>query len=819
MDAPRWSLSADTLHARCDPETLGFSRTDELEPLAGTLGQDDALAALEFGLAMRDPGFNIFVLGPDGSGRMTAVRRTLRERAAEEPTPSDWCYVVDFADPRRPAALELPAGRAPELQDQVGRLMDELRRVLPETLESDDVATRRMSIVNERARAADEAVEACRREIQEDPHVALIAGGEGFTVVPARGGEALTEEAFRSLPESHRDEIHQRMAAARDRINSLQRLLHQLRRETGAEVEAFHKEVAGSVVRPRLAALREAFREVPSVVAYLDGLEEDILEHVLRLAERRETPSFPFLEEVSDGDFAGRYDVNVLVTHEPGSGAPVVEEPNPTLKALLGQVEGRMRFGVMVTDFTRIVAGAAQRANGGYLVLEARELLARPFAWSALKRALRTGELRPADPGSEMGLTTLETLEPRPVPTRLRVILVGQPTIFYLLKGLDPHFDELFKVKVDFAGEMNRTPESERGLAAWIARECQEGDLLPVAAGAVGRLVEEATRATGDQRKLTTRLHLVRDRLVEAERVARDAGLEAVELDQVEAAVQALEFRESRPHRELLELIERGVLAFDPKGTEAGQLHGIAVLYGGGLAFGRPIRVLASAYAGKEGVVNIERETDLSGPIHNKGFLVLSGYLGRKFARTYPLILSASLSFDQLYEEVEGDSASAAELYALLSAIGEIPLQQGIGVTGAINQEGLLLPVGGVTHKVEGFYAACQRKGLTGEQGVLLPRRNVENLVVRREVREAVAEGRFHVWAVDSVEEGWPILCGKVAGEADAEGEFVPGSVYRAVQDRLREWAETAAAMAGEGALLLASGSPEPLLTTTPRFR
>ncbi len=819
MDASRWALKTGALHAACDPAGLGFETTDQLEPLVGTLGQDEALKALEFGLAMRDPAFNIFVLGPDGSGRTSAVRRTLKERAAAEPTPSDSCYVFDFDAPRQPRALELPAGRAPELRHEVESLMDELRRVLPETLESDEVSTRRMSMVNDRARKAEEAVEACRRELQDDPHVALIVGGEGFTVVPARGGEGLTEEAFRALSSEQRDEIQQHMAAARDRIGSLQRHIQSIRRETATEVESFHKEVAGSVVRPRVAALREVFSDVPPVVAYLDDLEEDILRNVLRLAEQREETANPFLEELEDGDFARRYAVNVLVTHQPGSGAPVVEEPNPTLKAVFGQVEGRMRFGVMVTDFTRIVAGAAQRANGGYLVLEARELLARPFVWNALKRALRTGELRPGDPGSEMGLATLETLEPRPLPTRLRVILVGQPALYYLLNELDPHFGELFKVKVDFAGEMNRTPESERGLASWIARECAEGELLPVTAEAVARLVEEATRSTGDQRKLTTRLRIVRDRLVEAERLARDAGSKVVELAQVEEAVRALEFRESRPHRELLELIERDVLAFDPVGSRVGQLHGIAVLYGGGLPFGRPIRVLASAYAGKEGVVNIERETDLSGPIHNKGFLVLSGYLGRKFARTYPLILSASLSFDQLYEEVEGDSASAAELYALLSAVGEVPLHQGIAVTGAINQEGILLPVGGVTHKVEGFFAACQRKGLTGDQGVLLPRRNVENLVLRREVRDVVAEGRFHLWAVDRVEEGWPILTGTVAGEADAEGDFTPGSVYRAVQDRLKEWAETASAMGGEGTLLLSAASTEPVLTTAPRFR
>lgn len=808
-------LTPERLHAPCDPAGLGFQTTRDLDPLPGTLGQDEALEALAFGLSMTTDGFNIFVLGPDGSGRMSTVRRMVRARASGEPTPPDWCHVVDFDDPRRPRVLELPAGRGPELRREMEALMAELRRVVPEALESDEVASRRMDLVTERARKAEDAVEACRTELREDPHVAVIAGGEGFTVVPARGGEAIDEDAVRALPAQHREEIQEHLSLARERLASLQRQIHQLRRETTAEVGRFHQEVARSVVRPRLAALKESYLDVPSVVRHLDRMEDDILRNAMRLAERREPDANPLLEELGEGDFARRYAVNVLVTHAPESGAPVVEEANPTLKNVFGQVEGRVRFGVMVTDFTRIVAGAAQRANGGYLILEAREVLSRPFVWNALKRALRSGELLPGDAGAEMGLPVAETLEPRPVPARVRVILVGEPEVYYLLQALDPHFDELFKVKVDFAPEMDRTPEAERGLAAWVSRECRERDLLPLTAGAVALLVEEASRAAEDQRKLSTRLGALRDRVLEADRVARDAGADRVGAEELATAIQARETREARPHRELLELIERGVLAFEPQGSQVGQLHGIALLFGGGVPFGRPIRVLASAYAGKEGVINIERETQLSGPIHNKGFLVLSGYLGRNFAQRQPLLLSATLSFDQLYEEVEGDSASAAELFALLSAVGNVPVKQGIAVTGAINQEGLILPVGGVTHKVEGFYAACVRRGLTGEQGVLLPTRNVENLVLRREVREAVERGEFHLWAMDRVEDGWPILADRPAGQADEEGDYPPDSVYAAVQERLAGWAESAAAFGeGEAGVVLAT-LPEGVTVTT----
>lgn len=779
-------LGEGELYHGCEPDSLGFATTADMPPLEGHIGQDDALAALEFGTGVTHEGYNLFVLGRAGSGRTSSVRRILARHAGAQPAPPDRCYVYDFTDSRRPAVITLRPGRGPPFRRDLHGLIVDIRSVLPQALDGEDVSRQRADLVEAHVRQAREALDAYRAELEADPFVTLVGNEEGFTVMPARGGEALSPEAFEALPESLHRDVDAHLLEAREKLVGLQREIHRLHREAHGLVVDLHREVTRAVVAPRVAALREDYADEPEVVAHLERVEEDVLAHGEHFVMPEEAT---FLNiGLPEDDFFRRYEVNTLVSHAPDAGAPVVEEANPTLRNLLGHVGGQIRFGVLVSDFTRIVPGAMHLANGGYLVLDAAELLSRPFAWGGLKRALRTAELRPGDPGAELGLATPEALAPAPVPARLKVVLVGEPRLYYLLRALDPDFEQLFKVKVDFAPHMDRTPAAERAYGAFVATCCTGLGLPPFEAAAVARLVEEGSRQAGDQRKLTTRLGEIEDLVVEAARLA--GSTDTVQAGHVDAALGARATRERRPERDLLELIGRGTLAFEPTGDRVGQLHGIALLNLGAEPLGRPVRVLASAFVGAEGVVDIEREAEMAGPIHTKGVLVLSGYLGRHFAREHPLVLSATLSFDQLYEEVEGDSASAAELYALISAIADVPLRQGVGVTGAINQEGLLLPVGGVTHKVEGFFAACERRGLTGEQGVLLPRRNVERLVLRREVRDAVAQGRFHVWAVDRVEDGWPILAGLDAGEADAEGRFPAGTAYGAAQTRLRAWAD-----------------------------
>jgi lon-related putative ATP-dependent protease len=786
-------LSADDLHRTCDPETLGFETTAEVEPLAGALGQEEAMRALAFGVSVASRGYNIFALGRAGSGRRTFIRQELEARASTEDTPPSWCYVFNFEDPRHPLALQLPPGRGERLRRDLADLVSGLRRVIPQALEADDVTNRRSAIYEERGKQAKHAMKAFREQVEDDPLVALIGNEDGLVVVPAGDGEPLTQEAYQELSDEDRDRIDERVRDAGKGLFQAQRKMHELQREAASLAENLHEQVTRSVVTHRISLLKDRYKEMSPVLQHLDALADDIVENWGRFLPQEERGGEEPEGGAPEGErFFLRYQVNPLVTRQPQSGAPVVFETNPSLRNLLGLVEGQVRFGVLVADFTRIAPGAFHRANGGYLILHAEELLAHPAAWHALKRTLRNREIRPADPAGDMGLRVTETLEPAPIPLDVKVILIGEPSTYYTLQQADKEFDELFKVKVDFTPHMERTPEAEQGYATFVSARCRRENLPPFDAGAVAAIVEEGSRLAGDQERLSTRFRAIRDLVREAAHVAGQREAEVVSREHVEGALEDRFLRNNRPHREMLELIHRGVLSFEPCGREVGQIHGIGLIQISDKAFGRPIRVMCSAYVGTEGVINIEREAEMSGRIHNKGFLVLSGYLGRTFARSKPLLLSASLSFDQLYEEVEGDSASAAELYALLSAISGISIRQDICITGAINQDGKILPVGGVTEKVEGVFAAFEQLGLTGEQGIIVPRPNLENLVLRRKIRDAVARGDFHIHAISRVEEGWPILTGLDAGEMADDETFPEGTIHHAVgrqlSEFLREW-------------------------------
>lgn len=783
-------LGANDLHRTCDPDGLGFATTAELDPTAAAIGQEDALEALEFGLTVDAPGWNVFVLGAPGSGKASFVREALKARAGTLSPPQDWCYVENFDDSRHPRALALPIGQGVRLQTDVEALVAALRGVIPRELESEEVATRRATLVQEHEKQAQEAMEALQQELEADERVALIRAQDALVAVPARGHEPLQREAYLELPQEERDLIDERVREARAEIMATGRRIQDLHRSVQERVTELHTQIARSAIEVRIHVLEERYKDTPDAVDYLHKMKEDVLNNLDRFTANPTTDeeASAAMAGLAHEEFFRRYSVNVLVSHT-STRAPVVEEPNPTLTNLLGSTERQIRFGVVVTDFTRVAPGALHRANGGYLILDVADVLSRPHAWAALKRTLRTRQLIPTEPASEMGLFATESLVPEPIPLRVKVILVGDTHLYYVLQTSDPDFPELFKVKSDFRPNLERTPEAEREYATFVARNCVECDLPHFDAGATALIIEEASRTAGDQRRLSTQFAIIQDLVREAAHWAGVDESRDVQARHVRKALSERDRRNRRPHRELLDLFERGILAFDPFGEKVGQLHGLAVFSLADEAFGRPIRVVSSAFLGTSGVIDIEREASLSGPIHNKAFLVLTGYLGQHFARTHPLILSANLSFDQLYEEVEGDSASAAELYALMSAISGVPLRQGIAVTGAINQEGGILPVGGVTAKIEGHFTACERKGLDGSQGVMLPARNADNILLREDVREAVANGRFHVWTIDQFEDGWPVLTGKEAGEEIEPGRFTEGSVYDLVAKQLADWA------------------------------
>jgi lon-related putative ATP-dependent protease len=798
------------LYRRTDSTGLGFATTTEIAPLAEALGQGDGLRALEFGVTMRAAGYNIFVLGESGSGRRTFVLEALHRHAVQQDTPPEWCYVQNFTDPRRPLAVSVSAGRADGFAADVALLIDDLRRQIPLALDSDSAVERRTAAMDERERQARALLDGFRAALEEDEHVALLENDSDVALAPALAGTPIpTQESYLRLPAEQRDIIDAALRDARNRLFSIHRQTQELERDARSAAAHINADIIRTTVLHRIEPLRRIHAAEPQVLAHLDRLADDVVRHEAQFASAPQ-PKVQLGFAAPQDDFFKRYLINVAVRRTPGAGAPVIEEQNPTYTALIGHTARQVHFGVMVTDFTGITAGALHHANGGYLVLEAEELLTRPLAWSALKRVLRTRQLKPVDASGEMGVMVADTLDPEPIPAALKVILVGEPGTFYMLRELDSEFRELFKVKADFRPDMERTPETEQAYASFVAASEPRDGAPPFDAAAVAHIIEEGSRIAADQNKLTTRFGLIADIVRESAHWARIAGRALVTHADVQRALRERDQRERRPHRSLLELIERRILAFEPSGDAIGQLYGLAVITVGDEGFGRPMRVMATAFVGQGGLSNLEREVAMSGPIHSKAFLLLSGYIARRFARNRPMVLSATISFDQLYEEIEGDSASAAELYALLSAVADVPIHQGVAVTGAVNQVGIILPVGGVTEKVEGFFAACKCVGLTGRQGVILPRRNADNLVLREDVRDAVSAGDFHIWAIDRFEEAWPILTGMVAGEADEDGEYPPGSLYRAVTDRMDAWAEQLRSFQAGGDFVIYEEGEEP---------
>ncbi len=784
------SLAPEQLRRACDPSTLKFRTTSDLEPLREAIGQDLAMRAVRFGLDVEHPGYNIFALGLPGSGRTTMIRQLLEQRAAEEPTPSDWCYVSDFDSEREPQTLEVPPGRGPDLRDDVDALLAELEASLPKALQSEEFRKAQDRIAERAMRIQRELIEEFQKQIEEERYVALVQTPAGFVVVPALGNEPIDEKKFQTLPEEQRNEIMERRHEMEKAFSEVQRRIREAERSAHQRVRQLQHEVAGGVVTRSVGELKARWKSVPEVVQHLDRLAAEIVANAEQFSDsEEESDSSKTVVPGEVEDPLGRYRINVIVCHAPDSGAPVVEEQNPTYHNVIGRIEHRVQYGAMYADFSQITAGAIHQANGGYLILDAADILAKPLAWIVLKNSLRTQSIRLEDIFEYTSPIATTTLKPEPIPLKCRVILIGDPYTYHLLHAYDDDFRELFKVKADFSPYMERTTDAERGYGAFIAARCEEEKLPAFDAAAVARIAEFGSRLAEHQNRLSTRFALIGDLVREAAFHARAANRDTATAEDVRRAISEREERVNRPERELLNLIEEDTLTVEPSGSKTGQLYGLAVLSAAEHAFARPIKVEASAFMGTSGVVDIEREVRLGGPIHNKGVLVLSGYLGDLFAQDQPLILSASLSFDQLYEEVEGDSASAAELYALVSAIADVPLRQGIAITGALNQKGDIQPIGGVTTKIEGFYRACQRRGLTGEQGVIIPARNMLNLVLNNEVIDAVAAGQFHIWPIRQVDEGWAILAGVPAGRRDEGGRFPEDSVYGRAAVRLRDWA------------------------------
>ncbi len=768
-------LSYDKLRARCPLELFDFNTTEEVEPLEGSIiGQNRVVKAANFGLRVKSPGYNLFFVGISGTGRTSYARKVAQEVAATEPPPSDWCYVYNFKNPSRPVALSFPAGKGREFERDIEELLEELRVRIPKAFEGEEFEAKKRAVFKELQEKVNELMEALNKEAELLGFV-VKRTPTGFVNIPLVDGREMTQEEFNSLPAERKRELEARSLELHEKTMHVMREIQKLERDARAKIKKLERELCVFVIGGLFKDLKEKYVELPKVVAFLEDMMEDVVDHLHDFLVREEEQQGGRKSPVS----FDRYKVNLLVDNSHLEGAPVVFESNPTYYNLVGKLEYEQRMGFLITDFTKIKAGAIHRANGGYLILHVVDVLRNPGAWDALKRVLKTREIKIENIAEHIGLIPISGLTPEPIPVDLKVMLIGSPLMYHILSIFDDDFKKLFKIKVDFDVEMDRNEENIKEICSFISSYCRKEGLLHCDKSAVAALIDYSSELAEDQKKLSTRFSDLITILVEANVWAVMDGSEYITAEHVKKAIKEKIYRENRYEEKLKEMFARGQIIIETEGKKVGQINGLAILNVGDYSFGKPSRITATVHLGQKGVINIERESKMSGRIHDKAVMILSNYMASQYAKDFPLTLSASLCFEQLYEGVEGDSASAAELYALLSAISGIPLRQDIAITGSVDQKGNIQPVGGVNKKIEGFFDFCKIKGLTGNHGVIIPYRNRENLMLREDIVDAVKEGKFHIYAIKTIDEGIEILTG-----------MSPQEFHSAVEAKLREMAE-----------------------------
>jgi len=781
-------LAPDKLYRSADLSSLAFATTADLEPADGLAGQQRALDALSFGSRVGTPGFNLFVIGPSGMRAQRAVKKVLQEAAAERRRPSDWVYVNNFADPRRPVAIELPASRAGEFRDAMHALIDDLKTALPAVFESEDYQTRRGAIDQAFQAKQAEAFSAVQDQAAAKD-IVILRTPMGFALAPAYKGKPVPPEEFRTWPEAKRRQVQATIEELEKGLEHVVRQLPQWETERRDEVRKLNRETAQFAIGHFIDTAKTRFADIAKILAHLEAIRADLIENVAMFVIKSEGEEGSSLQDQIEAPFE-RYSVNVLVGQAgPEPGVPIIEELHPTLSNLLGSIEYMSQHGVLVTNFRLIKAGAIHRANGGFVLLDARSLLLEPFSWAALKRALRQREIRIEDVGRFIGITSTVSLEPDPIPLDVKVVLFGDRLLYYLLAAFDPDVAEHFKVLADLEDDIDRTPATEAAHARLIAALARAHNLKPVDRAGTVLMIEHAARLADHANKLSLVVDQLDDVLAEADFWAGKGGRAVISRPDVETAIEQRIRRASRLRDRIEESILEEVALIDTSGSRVGQVNGLSVAELAGFRFGRPTRITCRVRPGSGKVVDIEREVALGGPIHSKGVLILSGFLAGRYALDTPMSLFASLVFEQSYGGVEGDSASSAELYSLLSALAELPLRQDLAVTGSVNQQGQVQAIGGVNEKIEGFFDLCRKRGLTGGQGVLIPKANVQHLMLRRDVIEACSAGKFFVYPVASIDEGIELLTGRAAGERGGDGLYPAQSLNRLVEDRLRAFA------------------------------
>jgi lon-related putative ATP-dependent protease len=793
MPVPR-RLDAAQLCRHCVPGQFRFVTTAELADFDATPGQDRAVEAIRFGVAMGRAGYNVYAMGSEGLGRHTAVRRILEQKAAGGNPPDDWCYVFNFDTPHRPCALRLPAGKGPDFRRHMQRLVEDLGAAIPAAFETEEYRTRRNEIETEFGERRDAAIREVGAHAQK-LGLTLLRTPTGFGFAPVRGDGVMSPEDFDKLPADEKKRLEANTAALQE---ELERVIHEAprwRREAQERIRALNRQVISAAVNSLIEDLKLAYAGMPDVARFITRVQKDVLDHAefFQQPKNGDRPTLfgiPLVAPESEEAPLRRYQVNLLVTHTGEAGVPIIHEDNPTHDNIIGRIEHMAQMGTLVTDFMLIKPGALHLGNGGFIVLDAVKVLTQPFAWEALKRALRSREIRIESVGQMLSLVSTVSLAPESIPLDIKVVLVGPRYLYYLLHAYDPDFGELFKVMADFEEDVQRGPDSDELHARVIATIARREGLRALDREAVARVIDHSSRVAGDAEKLSANIEDLCDLLREADHCAGAGGHDAVTLADIQHAIEARERRAQRIRDRMREQILRGLLLVDTSGRRVGQVNGLSVVPLGPGTFGMPHRITARVRPGTGKVLDIERESELGGPIHSKGVLILTGFLSARYALRRSLSLAASLVFEQSYGMVEGDSASSAELCALMSAIAGLPLRQDLAVTGSVNQHGDIQAIGGVNEKIEGFFDICRERGLTGTQGVLIPAANVRHLMLRADVVRAAAEQRFHIFPVTTVDEGMALLTGIPAGERSAAGRFPAGTVNERIETKLQQFAE-----------------------------
>lgn len=784
-------LRASDLKKVCDPSLFPFKTTEDYHFDFEPLHQERGVNAIEFGLNVKSDGYNIFVCGAAGTGRNTQVNKLVNEIAAAQNSPGDWIYVYNFIHEDEPIAIHLPAGRGIIFKKDMEELVEELKAEIPRAFESEDYETRKQNFLKEYNIRREAVLEGIEKKAFEEGFV-LKQSATGAILVPRSGDGSMEAEEYVNLSDKEKENIEEKKHELHIKIEQTLSEVRAMEKAAKNKIKELDTEIALFAVKHIIDELRFKYREFEDIVEYLNHVQEDVVNNLDMFKEEEANAQnmlFGMKGAPKKESFI-KYQVNLLVDHRLSKGAPVIREANPNYYNLLGRIEYMSQFGSMSTDFTMIAPGALHKANGGYLVLQAMDVLSAFMAWDALKRVIKNKEIKVEDINEQYRMISTTSLKPKPIPSDIKLIIIGPTWMYHMLYRFDEDFRKMFKIKADFDMEIDRNTAMVNKYAAFMKVRCEEEGMRHFDRKAVAKIVEYGSRLTQDQDKLSARFMYIADILREADFWAGKDNADYVDAPHIEKALEEKVYRSNMIEQKILELIEKNVIMISPEGAAVGQVNGLAVLDMGEYMFGKPSRITVRTYMGKAGVVDIERQVKMGGNIHSKGVLILSGYFGEKFAQKIPLSLSASICFEQSYDGVDGDSASSTEAYCLLSSLSGVPIKQSIAVTGSMNQHGMVQPIGGANEKIEGFYHVCKLKGLTGEQGVMIPKSNVKNLMLKDEVVDAVKKKKFHIWPVETLDEGIEILTGKKAGVKGTSGKYPKGTINYLVEAKLSEYAE-----------------------------